>query len=53
MEKELIEALNDFLKVKSEILGHLNFCKEDLADDYEYIFDNAKKIVGKALANER
>lgn len=52
MEKELIEALQDLLNAKSEILGHLEFCRDGLSEDYEHLFDNAENAIEKAKANE-
>ena len=52
MEEKLIEALQDLVNVKSEILGHLDFCIEGLSEDYEWLFDNAENAIKEAKANE-
>ena len=44
MEEKLIEALNDLLAKKQEILGHIEFCRDGLSEDYKYLFDNAERV---------
>lgn len=39
-----IEALQDFVENESEISRHLDYANE-LAEDYRYLFDNAKTII--------
>lgn len=52
MEEKLIEAINDLLAKKQEILGHIEFCRGGLSEDYEYLFDNAERVVSEALAKK-
>ena len=48
MKKELLEALKNLVEVKDEILGHINFCREGLEDDYSYLFEDAERAINKA-----
>ena len=51
MENELLEALKNLVAVKSEILGHINFCREVLEDVYVYLFEDAERVIKKAQSN--
>lgn len=48
MEKELLQALKNLVEVKDEILGHVEFCRDGLSDDYAYLFEDAERAINKA-----
>ena len=48
MEKELLQALKNLVEFKDEILGHIEFCRDGLSDDYAYLFEDAELAINKA-----
>ncbi|OBS12787.1 hypothetical protein ATE49_15495 [Elizabethkingia miricola] len=44
---EMLEALQDFINAKNEILKALDYAN-NMAEDYQYLFDNAEQLIKEA-----